>query len=85
MQYNPFLKKSATYIKNLIVFIAITLTIIALIVVSFLSILNIIILRDSLIKFIFAFLGFLLPIEKTAYERLKESSPWETYLDRAAA
>lgn len=81
MQYNPFLKKSATYIKNLIVFIAITLTIIALIVVSFLSILNIIILRDSLIKFIFAFLGFLLPIEKTAYERLKESSPWETYLN----
>jgi hypothetical protein len=81
MQTNPFLKKSKFYIKSLVFFVAITLTIMILALLLLLSLVDIVFLKDSAIKFIFALLGFLLPIEKGAYEKLKDSSPWETYLN----
>ena len=81
VQNNPFLKKSTAYVKSLIIFILLTVTILAMGIFALLSVFDIVALHDSLLKFMFAFLGFLLPIEKSAYEKLNESSPWETYLN----
>lgn len=81
MSKNVFLKKSKAYVTSVISFVIISLVMLSLVVLAVLSLFDILVLRDAIIKFIFAFLGFLLPIEKSAFEKLKNSSPWETYLN----
>lgn len=81
MKKENILKKSKKYyvsVSLLILFIVIFLT---LLIISIISLLNIIQLRDALIKFIFAFMGFLLPFIGKDIDSLKSSLPWEAELN----
>ena len=80
MQKNKIMKKSKKYWINILFAVICSALIVFCAVILVLSLLNVIVIRDVIIKFIFGFLGFMLPIEKNAIERLKDSAPWETYL-----
>ena len=81
MTTNPFLKKSKPYVKNLIVFSAICAAVLLALTAIVLALLDIILLNEITVNIIFALLGFLLSTGKAVYEKIKDSSPWETYLN----
>ena len=80
MKKNPLLKKSKEYVENLVKFIGLAAVIVAIVVIVALSVFHVITVDDFVMKFLFALLGFLLPIVKNVFDALKDSTPWETYL-----
>ena len=77
---NPFLKKDKHFYLHLSYFLFVTLSLIALIVIVILSLLSIITIQDFVVKIIFGLIGLLIPFEKSAIEKLSETSLWETRL-----
>lgn len=75
------LKKSKNYYIDLALFILYILLIITFAIVTILSLFNIIFIEDFVIKFNFAFIGFLLPITKNKIGNLKDSLSWESYFN----
>ncbi|MBO4473021.1 MAG: hypothetical protein J5765_04345 [Clostridia bacterium] len=77
---SPFLKKSTEYTKSLIRFVIVSFLVLALLVLIALLIFDVISLNAALVNALFALFGLLLPHEKSSFEKLFDSSPWETYL-----
>lgn len=80
MKKPKILKKSTKYKISLLLLIIAIISILLLALLSVLAMTNVLKINDSVIKFIFAFLGFLLPIVKRLFEDVRDFSPWETYL-----
>lgn len=81
MKKPKILKKTKKYSISLFLLIISIISILILALISALAMTNVLKINDSVIKFIFAFLGFLLPIVKKLFEDVRDSSPWETYLN----
>ena len=77
---NPLLKKSKTYIEHLLFLISISFLLVAAVIVIALVIAGTIHIKDSIMNVIYCILGVLIPIEKSAIEKLFDATPWETHL-----